>query len=139
MGFLRKNPEGTHLGQINDAYPSVAADIAHLQKEVRPVASQRMACLIHGMGRCAMHILCAIPVCLLQHAKNEWAVDECYALVGRITQCKATCHVRDTLHALCRERCGACKAQRQGSLCCTRASNRPSSESQPMWLPCGMR
>ena len=34
MGFLRKNPEGTHLGQVKDAYPGVAADIARLQKEV---------------------------------------------------------------------------------------------------------
>jgi len=34
MGFLRKNPEGTHLGQIKDAYPSVAADLSRLQKEV---------------------------------------------------------------------------------------------------------
>ena len=45
MGFLRKNPEGTHLGQINDAYPRVAADIAHLQKEVTPVAAvPQLAC-----------------------------------------------------------------------------------------------
>ena len=69
MGFLRKNPEGTHLGQISDAYPSVAADIAHLQKEVRPVASQRMACLIHGMGRCEMHMLGAMTVCLLRQPR----------------------------------------------------------------------
>ena len=34
MGFLHKNPEGTHLGQIKDAYPSVGADITRLQKEV---------------------------------------------------------------------------------------------------------
>ena len=34
MGFLRKNPEGTHLGQVKDAYPGVATDIARLQKEV---------------------------------------------------------------------------------------------------------
>ena len=35
MGFLRKNPDGTHLGQVKDAYPGVAADISRLQKEVR--------------------------------------------------------------------------------------------------------
>lgn len=35
MGFLRKNPEGTHLGQVKDAYPGVVADITRLQKEVR--------------------------------------------------------------------------------------------------------
>ncbi len=34
MGFLRKNPEGTHIGHIKDAYPSISADITHLQKEV---------------------------------------------------------------------------------------------------------
>ena len=45
MGFLRKNPEGTHLGQISDAYSSVSADIAHLQKEVTPVAAiAQLAC-----------------------------------------------------------------------------------------------
>ena len=39
MGFLRKNPEGTHVGQVRDAYPGVAADITRLQKEVRPPTS----------------------------------------------------------------------------------------------------
>lgn len=34
MGFLRKSPEGTHIGQIKDAYLSVTADITRLQKEV---------------------------------------------------------------------------------------------------------
>ena len=39
MGFLRKNPEGTHVGQVKDAYPGVAADITRLQKEVKKITS----------------------------------------------------------------------------------------------------
>ena len=52
MGFLRKNPEGTHLGQISDAYPSVSADIAHLQKEVIPAADiMQLASFMQGEDR----------------------------------------------------------------------------------------
>ena len=52
MGFLRKSPEGTHLGQISDAYPSVSADIAHLQKEVIPAADiMQLASLMQGEDR----------------------------------------------------------------------------------------
>ena len=59
MGFLRKNPEGTHLGQINDAYPSVSADIAHLQKEVPPAAAiAKLACLMQWEDREGAHPLC---------------------------------------------------------------------------------
>ena len=91
MGFLRKNPEGTHLGQISDAYPSVSADIAHLQKEVIPTADiMQLACFMQG-GRQKVHILCAVTICLLQHADNEWAVSDCHHLMGKTIQCKATC------------------------------------------------
>ena len=48
MGFLRKNLEGTHIGQIKDAYPSVTADITRLQKEVMLFwgPGQHLPCLV---------------------------------------------------------------------------------------------
>ena len=137
MGFLRKNPEGTHLGQINDAYPSVAADIAHLQKEVRPDAdiAQLASFMYWGDVRFAPFMQCLSACCSMP--RNEWAVLDSDSVVKKTSQCKTR---RVSYAAMpCRERCGACRALRRGSLSYIRASNRLSSESRQMWLPCGMR
>ena len=37
-------------------------------------------------------MLCAVTICLLQHANNEWPVSDYHHLTGKtIPQCKATC------------------------------------------------